>query len=311
MKTDGCDNLDFDWRALDRADGWDAWRNCKIRVTSDLLSRPLVDLDSLSAPGEGALKELADRCRAVNFAVYSVAAREDSVEADSTALVTLAHKLGFLTAESHRSAGHSGVVALRTSSEEGKKGFIPYTKRPLNWHTDGYYNPADNPVKGFMLHCHQQAQAGGENQLIDPEVAYLRMREANPAYVRAMMHPAAMTIPENMEADGSVRPASVGPVFFADERTGRLQMRYTARTRSIEWRDDPLTQEASAWLRDWLASDEPLMARLRLSPGQGIACNNVLHNRTAFEDGAGATGARIILRIRFHQRMAEEYHGAA
>lgn len=303
----------FPWHDLSQVSAWSAWRDEKIRVSQMLRNAAPVPMDSLSGPESDALAEVKRRCALVNFAVYEVARRESSVDAASEALIAFARQLGFIIAESHRSAGHAGVVALRTSSEESKKGYIPYTKRPLNWHTDGYYNAADNRVLGFILHCQQQASAGGENQVIDPELAYLRLREENPDYINALMHPQAMTIPENREPDGSLRPASVGPVFFPDPKTGRMQMRYTARTRSIEWRDDPVTQDAVRWLRDWLTAGDPLMRRLCLLPGQGIVSNNVLHNRTGFEDGAGDTGQRIMLRIRFHKRAAqkEELHGAA
>ena len=180
----------------------------------------------------------------------------------------------------------------------------------MNWHTDGYYNALERPVKSFILHCCQQAASGGENQLLDPEIAYLRLRDRNPDYVRALMQSEAMTIPENREADGTLRPASVGPVFFADPGSGRLQMRYTARTRSIQWRDDQLTLEAADWLREWLTKGDPLAVKVRLEPGQGIISNNVLHNRTAFRDAADENVSRMILRVRFHRRVAEDSDGA-
>ena len=233
------------------------------------------------------------------------------MEAASDGIVALADRLGLWRAEDHRSGGHAGVVALRVSSEEAKAGYIPYTARPLNWHTDGYYNAPGQEVRAFLLHCHQQAATGGENQVLDPEIAYLRLRDENPAFIEALMHPEAMTIPENREPDGSLRPASIGPVFAPCPVSGRLQMRYTARTRSIAWRDDRLTEATANWLRDMLVSGDPLMRRLRLKPGQGILNNNVLHNRTGFADGDSAAGTRVILRARFHVRLMEELHGAA
>lgn len=190
-------------------------------------------------------------------------------------------------------------------------GYIPYTPRKMNWHTDGYYNSLNQTVKGFVLHCHRQARTGGENQILDPEIAYLRLRDENPDYIRAFMHPRAMSIPENREPDGSLRPESVGPVFFSDPATGRLQMRYTARTRSIKWRDDPMTLAAAERLQDILTSGDPLIRSIRLAPGEGILNNNVLHNRTGFDDGNSEDDTRVVLRVRFHVRVAEEFHGAA
>ena len=82
-------------------------------------------------------------------------------------------------------------------------------------------------------------------------------------------------------------------------------MRYTARTRSIEWRDDPATRDASQWMREWLVSDEPYKLRIKLNAGQGILNNNVLHNRTEFFDEPASSKHRVMLRVRFHDRIGE------
>ena len=126
--------------------------------------------------------------------------------------------------------------------------------------------------------------------------------DENPDYAAALMHPEAMTIPAN-EEEGSYRPPSVGPVFFADAETQALQMRYTARTRSIEWRDDPLTREAIAFLQTTLEKPDPLTISLRFEAGQGVLCNNVLHDRTGFDTEARAFSPRIVYRVRFHNRV--------
>ena len=302
----------FRWSDLSQEEGWEAWRNAKIRISERVADLAPVAFDNLANPSPDAVAELERRCLLTNHALYHAASEPPTVEAASDALVSFARHFGLLVKEDHRSASELGVVALRTSSEESQKGYLPYTPRPLNWHTDGYYNAPDRPVMGFVLHCFRQALAGGENQLLDPEIAYMRLREENPAFVRALMHPRAMTIPENREPDGSVRPASVGPVFYPDPATGRLQMRYTARTRSIEWRDEAVTRAAAEYLRELLMAGDPLMRQVRLAPGQGILNNNVLHNRTGFRDGGTEGETRIILRVRFHVRVAEDcLHGAA
>ena len=173
----------------------------------------------------------------------------------------------------------------------------------MNWHTDGYYNAPQDYVAGFVLHCARPAISGGVNEVLDPEIAYIRIRDKSPEFVEALMHPQAMSIPENMEPDGRLRPESTGPVFFADPGTGRLQMRYTARTRSIEWRKDAATGEAQAFLREHLVNGDPLACKLSLKAGEGILNNNVLHNRTSFDDDDQAGGGRLIYRIRFHNRV--------
>lgn len=305
--------LNFDWRDLspDSAGDFAQWSAAKCHELERLSGLDPVPVSAFAAPSAESVAQIKRRCALANYAVYALDTPGNSLDETSAGLLDFARAFGLRIAEDHRSAGHAGVVALRRSEAESQRGYIPYTPRPLNWHTDGYYNPPETPVYAFVLHCLRPAASGGENQLIDPEVAYMRLRAENPDYVQALMHPEAMTIPENREADGSVRPASVGPVFFPDPVSGRLQMRYTARTRSIAWRDDPLTQAASDWLRGWLTAGDPLMAGLRLDAGQGILNNNVLHNRTGFEDGPTPEDARVILRLRFHNRIAEETNGTA
>ena len=78
-------------------------------------------------------------------------------------------------------------------------------------------------------------------------------------------------------------------------------MRYSARTRNIVWRDDAITREAVACINDFLASDSPYIFRYRLEANEGIVSNNVLHNRSAFNDTEGSQ--RQLYRIRFFRRF--------
>ena len=83
-------------------------------------------------------------------------------------------------------------------------------------------------------------------------------------------------------------------------------MRYTARTRSIEWKQDAVTQRAVKALEQLLAGDTPYVFRYRLAAGEGLLCNNVLHNRTEFEDEVDKGMNRLIYRARYYDRI----HGA-
>lgn len=259
----------------------------------------LVEIDSLTSPGDRARSEIIRRCRESNLALYRTPAGENP----RAALRDFAAAFGLRIAEAHRSAGGDGIVALRESEAPTQRGYIPYSKRPMNWHTDGYYNAPDDRISAMVLHTAVPAEDGGANRLLDPAIAYIRLMDEDPGYVRALMHPEAMTIPENREADGSLRPASTGPVFYPDPETGALQMRYTARTRSIAWRDDPATREAVECLAGILGRPDPLTLSLRFGPGEGVLCNNVLHDRTGFDAAAGSPSPRLVYRVRFHNRV--------
>lgn len=283
---------------------YQAWRSRKIAnmaQVADPANR--VEICDLGNPSEFEREELIRRCRVSNAVFYASNARPGDAKAVGDQLRGLANALGLEIAEKHRSAGESGIVALRQSDDQTQRGYIPYTKRPMNWHTDGYYNAPDQKIRAMVLHCVCPAADGGENQFLDPEIAYIRLRDKNPGYIDALMHPHAMTIPENREPNGKVRPASIGPVFSFSSETEHLEMRYTARTRSIKWRDDPMTVKAVDYLSFLLSSDEPFIQTARMQAGEGILCNNSLHNRTGFDPSLGVDSDRLIYRVRFHNRV--------
>ena len=294
------DNHIFSWQAPEDDRAYEKWRSERLNTAENCRNRPPVEIENLHNPSESGISELARRCEETNFALYQIADSDDRPP-----LGPFGRALGLRVAESHRSGDGSGLVSLRVSDKAAQRGFIPYSTRAMNWHTDGYYNAPDQRISAFILHCVRPADSGGINRLFDPEILYIRLRDKSPGHIRALMHPEAMTIPENTEPDGALRPVSVGPVFYPDPGTGRLQMRYTARTRSISWRDDPATRAAEAALRDVLAQDDPLMVRVTLKAGQGILNNNILHNRTGFQDQPD-TGGRLVMRVRFHNRVTRK-----
>jgi predicted PhzF superfamily epimerase YddE/YHI9 len=115
-----------------------------------------------------------------------------------------------------------------------------------------------------------------------------------------------MTIPANTAAAGGEdsgavrRPDQPGPVFSV-RPNGRLHMRYTDRSRSIRWRDDPVTAAAVACLKAVLHESSRWHFQGRLESGWGLISNNVLHTRTGFRDGAAP---RLLYRARYYDRIA-------
>jgi len=289
------------WNAGDDH-AYQAWRSQKLKQAENRHMVGFVAVSDISNPGATERAELIQRCRDTNMALYQSDSGNRDQDSLREGLRRFAQAMGLEIAENHRSADPDGIVALTVTDAPAQKGYIPYSRRAMNWHTDGYYNPPEHRIRAMVLHCVTPAQDGGQNQFLDPEIAYIRLRDQDPSYIRALMHPDAMTIPENVESDGSVRPESTGPVFWVDSDQ-KLAMRYTARTRSISWRDDPDTQAATTALQNLLEANDPLMQTLRLEAGQGILCNNVLHNRTGFDPDARHSSDRLVFRIRFHNRV--------
>ena len=94
--------------------------------------------------------------------------------------------------------------------------------------------------------------------------------------------------------------------MFSTHSNGCLHMRYTARTHSIEWKTDATTQAAISALETLLASEEPYIYRLTLQPGWGLVSNNVLHDRSGFNDDTNHH--RLLYRLRYFDRVTTGHY---
>lgn len=284
---------------LDNAPAYAAWRERKLARHPRRLEDLLVDI---AVPGRLTSAEreaLLARCAVANMALY---ASPTGTDPDKDIPRLLGRQLGLVNLDANRLADDDGISPLAVAPAGTRTEFIPYTDRGIKWHTDGYYNTLDRQVRGLLLHCVQRAESGGENRLMDHEIAYILLRDENPDHIRALMAPDAMTIPPRLEEGAIARAAQAGPVFsvYPD---GHLHMRYTARTVSIEWQADDATRAAVAALERILADDAcPYIFRGRLEPGMGLVCNNILHDRSAFADSE--TRKRLLYRARYFDRIA-------
>ncbi len=296
--------------SMEDADSYTAWRGWKLKNHPREVAELAVPVENLASPSPAEREKILDLCRRANMAVYDTGERSgvSSPELEQ-ALRAFAAAFGMTAIEDHRSMDEEKVVSIEVVDEtvRPRSGFIPYTTRRILWHTDGYYKfgyEGAPVIRSMTLHCARQGREGGVNELLDPEIAYIRLRDENPDFIRALMAPDAMTIPEFVEEDGRKRPESTGPVFWVDEDTGALGMRYTERSRNIAWNDDPVTARAIAFLRQLLrGDDEPFLFRHRMEPGQGLICNNVLHTRTAFTDWDEPGRGRLMYRSRYSNRI--------
>lgn len=236
--------------------------------------------------------------RKTNTVIYRIT----GAVADKEAIRRLGAQLGLAHLDANICADDDSITSLQVVNEGRHQGYIPYTNKPLSWHTDGYYNSLDHQIRAIVMHCVTPAVEGGENALLDHEILYLLLRDEDPALISALMNPGAMSIPPNMEGGEEIRGETVGPVFSIMP-DGQLHMRYSARTRNITWRDDAATKHAVVRINEILASSNPYIMRYKLQANEGIITNNVLHNRSGFQD-AGDT-KRLLYRARYYDRVSE------
>ncbi|HEY5993716.1 MAG TPA: TauD/TfdA family dioxygenase [Gallionellaceae bacterium] len=275
---------------------WRDWKlGCAPRTIDDIVVE-VRDPRALSKAEHEALEARIERC---NMAIYASPVHDE----DAAIPRALGRQFGLNRLDANWLAGEDGISEIKVSAGGTSKLYIPYTDRPIKWHTDGYYNPPERLIHAMVLHCVRSAAQGGETRLLDHEIAWLLLHDESPEHIRALMLPDAMLIPERTDEQGVARPAQNGPVFSLDG-SGNLHMRYTARTRSIAWKQDAAVLAAVAALERLLADEaSPYILRGQLEPGMGLLCNNVLHDRAAFRDDPAHP--RLLYRARYLERIAE------
>ncbi len=277
------------------------WRQEKLKDYPTDIEQHIVDVEDVTALTPDELEKINQIIHKTNLAIYRPKKQPDEQNA-SLAVSKLTEQVGLFRCETHRSAEDHGLVRLEVSNKDSKKNFIPYSNKALNWHTDGYYNRQAKRIKSFSIHCVRPAAEGGINSFFDHELAYIKMRDENPEFIKAFRHRRAMSIPPFVGSNGETRQECPGGVFGIDRFYGSLHMRFTARKHNVNWRDTQITKDTYDFLMDLLENDKSVLS-YKLNAGEGILCNNVLHNRTSFENSDDSQ--RLLLRGRYHERIGD------
>lgn len=281
---------------LEEASAYAVWRDARLSATAKNVADLVVEVGDIAHLSPSELEAIRDRLRHSNMAVYVEAPKPG--RDDKAALRALGERLGLTLLDANALADDDGITPLSVHREGTRARYIPYTERPIAWHTDGYYNTPERSVRGLLLHCAGRAAEGGANRLMDVELLYIALRDEDPDLIRVLMEPDAMTIPGN-EEEGLTRPATVGPVFSVNP-DGTLHMRYTARARNVIWSER--AAPAAAAIKRLLEGPSPFIFEHVLEPGQGLVSNNPLHTREPFKDDPAMP--RLLYRARYHQRVA-------
>ncbi len=273
------------------------WRESKL---SNLPKLTEIKIDSEDGISQKEIAAMSEQCMLFNFAIFRYSKPPTQPEA---ALRVLGNCFGLDDIDANLCSEDSGISEITVKDESTGGSYIPYTNKKIGWHCDGYYNPPGQEIHGMLLYCHQPAKSGGENSILDHEIVYIRIRDENPNWIRALMGPNAFTIPANVEGNKIIRPRVSGPVFSLSNNGLNLHMRYSTRKKNVIWADDPETKSASDFLLNIFSSDEKHIIDLKMERGQGILSNNVLHRRASFNDLDHENNKRIIYRARYHNRV--------
>lgn len=287
---------------LENDDLYQRWRANKLENYPTQLADIVVELKDSKKMTDAEHTAILDRCKQSNMAIYAGNTGDDP---DREIPHYIGQRFGLSNLNHNWLGDEDGLTSLTVAEVEDKKrkNYIPYSNRPIKWHTDGYYNTSDKQIHAVLLHCVQPAIEGGENALLDHEIAYILLRDQNPDYIRLLMQDDMMIIPPRLNKDDEiVRKEEAGPIFSVNPKTGNLHMRYTIRTYNVIWKQDAETQAALNALTEILYSDSPFILHGRLESGMGLISNNVLHDRTGFSDSDEQH--RLLYRARYFDRMA-------
>ena len=207
-------------------------------------------------------------------------------------LMNFAQSIGMETYDTNNI--HNSPISLIMSLEtKNALNYIPYTNKKLNWHTDGYYD--EKPIFSWLLHCEEPAYSGGENYLLDHELA---IREYIIKYdnLESLSSLDAFTIPGNTHAN---RGETKGYICDNDNEYKKFHMKFSMREKNMKLNEQSKT--AIMRMKKIIKEDcKKYCLTYKLSKNEGIVSNNILHGRNSFEDGKAM---RKLYRIRSYERI--------
>lgn len=275
------------------------WRDRKLQNCARNINDLVVEIDDPRQLTVSEHDAIMERCKKYNMSVY-VSKLDD--EEGTHIPRGIGSALGLEHLDHNRGAESDAVTALTVQDDAYHSAYIPYSNKAIHWHTDGYYNRLDLQNHALLLHCVRPAMSGGENAVIDNELVYILMREENPEFVFALMAEDAVLYPANIVDGVELRPNRQGPVWM-ESADGHLHMRYTMRKHNVKWKDDTTVMAAVSWLEKLLNGDSEHIFRSTLQSGWGLVSNNVLHDRSAFEDDKDPANKRLLYRARYYDRI--------
>ena len=264
---------------------WSAKKDLNIPSNINDLKVSISDINHVS---KAEISQIKQKLTKFNCCIYASGTDLD----DNSKIMRFAQSLGMRTFDSHN-IDDSAISTISANKDENNMRYIPYTNKGLNWHTDGYYD--SKPIFSWLLHCIEPALSGGENFLLDHELA---IREYILKYddIIYLTNNETFSIPTDEVAK---REITSNYVCDMNNEYKKLHMNFSMRKENIIVNKN--SESAMSKLIKIIKEDcKKYHLTYKLSKSEGIVSNNILHGRNAFKDGQVM---RKILRIRSHERL--------
>tara|TARA_B100001063_G_scaffold233771_1_gene250399 strand:- start:215 stop:1045 length:831 start_codon:yes stop_codon:yes gene_type:complete len=264
---------------------WASEKEDNIPLNINDLKAEIQDINHITSEE---ISNIKGKIKKFNFCIY-----KSSVGLHNQAdLVNFARSIGMKTYDTNN-IHNSPVSLIMSLDSRNTVNYIPYTNKQLNWHTDGYYD--EKPIFSWLLHCEEPAYSGGENYLLDHELA---IREYIFKYdnLDSLSRSDALVIPGNVEAN---RDETKGYICDSDNTYKRFHMKFSMREKNMKLNEQSKT--AFMRMKKIIKEDcKKYSLTYKLSKNEGIVSNNILHGRNSFEDGKIM---RKLYRIRSYERI--------
>ncbi|MCW9002953.1 MAG: hypothetical protein OQJ87_09565, partial [Rhodospirillales bacterium] len=131
---------------LDDDDAYARWRDEKLADYPASAGDLVVEVNDPSKINDAEFAAMMALVRKTNMALYAtVGGGVSTAPAEKETIRAVGARFGLHNLDSNLHADDDGITPLHIAAAEetGRLRYIPYSDRPIKWHTDGYYNLLD------------------------------------------------------------------------------------------------------------------------------------------------------------------------
>ena len=124
------------------------WRANKLENYPNKTKDLTVKINTPGQPNKQQIKNIRNICYKTNMAIYEAS---EAIIEDKDIPLKMGGSIGLNNIERSLTSERDGVSELTETSSGARTHYIPYSNKPLGWHTDGCYNHKNYPINGFLI----------------------------------------------------------------------------------------------------------------------------------------------------------------
>jgi len=129
---------------------YQVWKNEKLHNYPAGVEELIVPINDPFKLSEEELYQLKNRLLKANMVIYALSSGDFSLKSIPEAI---GKQLGIKQLDKNECADNDSFTSIQVMQQGLHNIYIPYSNKPLNWHTDGYYNKPDEQIYSMLLHC--------------------------------------------------------------------------------------------------------------------------------------------------------------